>query len=125
MHTSNETRSNERLLITTVSGRFDFGELEIDQLRQWGKGELDGYSLLMDIRQAEVELLSNADFMSYADKANAPVPPKCIAILVATDTQGELAQAYITASYTQKHYTPCRIFHQLDKALAWIEAAGK
>jgi hypothetical protein len=41
MHISHEVQQSEKLAITTVSGHFDFGELKIDQLFQWGKGELD------------------------------------------------------------------------------------
>jgi hypothetical protein len=125
MHISHEVRQSEKLVITTASGRFDFGEYGIQLALLFNNVELAGFSLLLDVRQAEVDHLSNADLTAYAGAPLTPVPPKCLAILVTTDTQRELTQAYITARYTQKHYSPCRVFDQLDKALFWIKAEDK
>jgi hypothetical protein len=79
----------------------------------------------VDFRQAEVDHLSSDDSKGHASRPKVPAPPKCIAVLVTTGTQRTLAQAYVTARYTRKHYSPCRIFDQLDEALDWIEAEGK
>jgi hypothetical protein len=125
MRTSQEVRQSERLVITTVSGRFDLGEFGIQRTLLAENVETAGFSLLLNIQHAEVEHLSNADFVGFASAPRMLAPPKCIAVLVTTDAQREMAQAIITVRYHQKHYTKCRIFDQLDKALVWIEVEGK
>jgi hypothetical protein len=122
---SNDIDHVEKLITTTISGRIDYAELEIDQLREWGEDQLNGYSLLVDLRQLETEHSASDDSKEYAKKANAPVPPVCIAMLVTTDSQRQHSQAYITESYLQTHYCPCGIFDKLDKALSWIKSIEK
>ena len=120
-----EIEHDQQLVILTISGRLVSGELARELSLLLENVELVGYSMLLDLRQAEVVNLSSENSKGLARRPLAPVPPKCIALLVTTDAQRELAQAYVTARYTQKHYSPCRVFTQLDKALVWIKAEGK
>lgn len=121
MHMSREVRHSEKLLIITISGRLDFSKLGREQRLMHENDELAGYSLLMDIRAAEVEHLSHDDTTAYAEVPHAPIPPKRIAILVSNDVQRAAAQLFITMRYFQKHYSPCKIFEQLANALIWIK----
>jgi hypothetical protein len=121
MHTDHEISIQERLFVTTISGHLDLAELELEQRAEWQKLGTYRYNRLIDMRQAEVDRLLNADVIEYAIMPRMPIPPLCLAIVVDTDAQRILAQTYTAARYFTGHYTPNKVFDQLYEALAWIK----
>jgi hypothetical protein len=120
MQISYEVKSDERLIIATITGRFDFGELDKELSLRAGTIDISGYGLVIDVRQTEAGNLSSTDSKAYAPVLHLPTPPS-IAILVSNDVQRRLAAAFIAGRYLNGIYAPVRVFEQLDKALDWLK----
>ncbi|MFT7133063.1 MAG: hypothetical protein ACI81O_001775 [Cyclobacteriaceae bacterium] len=118
-----ETEHDKRLISTTISGHFDYGEFTREHLLRAQNVELAGYSLLLDLRQAEVGNLSSANSKAYGAIVHLPKPPN-LAILVNNDEQRRFAAAFIAGRYLNGIYSPCRLFDQLEEALDWIKEQG-
>jgi hypothetical protein len=124
MPISYEVKSDERLVITTISDRLDLDELGSELRLHAAKNvELAGYSRLIDMRQAEVGNLSSADVKAYGAVVHLPKPSN-LAILVRNDLQRRFGAAYIAGRYLNGIYAPCRVFEQLDEALDWLKEQG-